>query len=83
MVVNRLSAEEFVLFFFAFAESGSTQDFVRVDCCDDFGPIHIVAVSDLELHANALISYIGLRHKGPLGRQQVIGIYREREAARV
>ena len=81
MVVNRLFAEEFVFFFFAFAEFGFGQDFVRIGRCNDFGLVHIVAVSDLELHADALIGYIDLRHKGLLWRQQIIGIYCKCEAA--
>ena len=81
MVVNRLFAEEFVFFFFAFAEFGFTQDFVRIGRRNDFGLVHIVAVSDFELHADALIGYIDLRHKGLLGWQQIIGIYCECEAA--
>ena len=81
MVVNRLFAEEFVFFFFAFAEFGFAQDFIRIGRCNDFGLVHIVAVSDLELNADALISYIDLRYKGLLWRQQIIGIYCECEAA--
>ena len=81
MVVNRLFAEEFVFFFFAFAEFGFAQDFVWIGRCNDFGLVHIVAVSDLELNADALIGYIDLRHKGLLWRQQIIGIYCECEAA--
>ena len=81
MVVNRLFAEEFVFFFFAFAEFGFGQDFVRIGRRNDFGLVHIVAVSDFELHTDALIGYIDLRHKGLFGGQQIIGIYCEREAA--